>query len=140
MATWNLDALMVNFLGIPLGGAGQGGFVKIPKKDETFDVQVGVDGQGIFWKRGGRIYIVEVTLSHVSQTNAFLSTIHNLDKNTTGGAGVGPFFVKDNNGSFLFISTEARVMSFADQEFSNEPKDRVWKIGCLDGEQFGGGN
>jgi hypothetical protein len=140
MSTYMLDAIKAAFLGVPLSGYGQGGAIKIPKKDETFDVQVGVDGAGIFWKRNGRVYIIEVTLSHVSPLNAVFTTIHKLDKDTTGGAGVGPFMLADLNGTYLFTSAEARIMSFPDVEFTNEPKDRVWKIGCVDGEQFGGGN
>jgi len=140
MATYMLDAVKAAFLGIPLSGFGQGGAIKIPKKDETFDVQVGVDGEGIFWKRAGRVYIVEVTLKQTSPINAIFATVHKLDKDTIGGAGVGPFVVADINGTFLFTSAEARIMSFPDTEFTNEPKDRVWKIGVIDGEYFGGGN
>jgi hypothetical protein len=141
MGAYDLANVKVNFLGLDLSnpGAGSQGFCKITKVDPTYDTQAGVDGFAIFWKKGNKIYDIELTLNQGSAANAALSAIHNVDKKTPGGAGVGPFGVADLNGTSLFVAAQCRILTDPEAEFSNEPKDRVWKLRCIDGEEIVGG-
>lgn len=141
MSSYDLSNVKVNFLGLDLTtpGAGSGGFLKITKPDSTYDTQAGVDGFGMFWKKGNKIYDIELTLNQGSAANAALTAIHNVDKKTPGGAGVGPFGVADLNGTSLFVASQCRILTDPDVEFSNEPKDRIWKLRCIDGDELVGG-
>lgn len=137
---YNLDAVKCAFLGVPLSGYGQGGAIKITKKDPDFDVQPGVGGDAVFWKKGNLIFDIEITLLQTSIANALLSAIRATDIASINGAGIGPFIVADLNGNSLFAAGQCRIMAPPETEFSNEPKDRVWKLACIDGQQFAGGN
>jgi hypothetical protein len=140
MSNYGLDNVKAAFLTVPLGGYGQGGALKITKKDADYDVQAGVGGDAVFWRKGNDIYEIEVTVLQTSIVNALLSAILIADKASTNGAGIGPFIVTDLGGNSLFAAGQARIMGPPDTEFTNEPKDRVWKIVALDGKNFVGGN
>lgn len=140
MSNYGLDNIKAAHLGVPLSGYGQGGALSIEKKEADYDVQAGVGGDAVFWKKGARIYEIKVTILQTSIVNALLSAIRIADVASGNGQGIGPFIVKDLFGSSLFVAGQARIMGPPKTEFSNEPKDREWLIVAIDGENFVGGN
>jgi hypothetical protein len=137
---YGLDNVKCAFLTVPLSGYGSGGAIKITKKDPDYDVQAGVGGDAVFWKKGNLIFEIEITLLQTSIVNALLSAIRQADISSGNGAGIGPFILSDLGGNSLFVAGQARIMGPPETEFSNEPKDRVWKLVAIDGTQFAGGN
>jgi len=136
----DLQNCTINFLANELSGFGEGSAVKITPAGEAFKKKTGCDGLTVRSKAGTKdLYSVEVTLIDASEANAFLSVIHNLDKAVDNGAGVGPFIIKDNQGTSLFVGTKAWIEKEAEVEYKDESTDRVWTF-CAVGKNFIGGN
>lgn len=140
-AIFDLDQLIVNFLGIPINGFGEGGAVKIEKVDPTFKVKQGMGGDVIRTKTGSKLYKVTITALQGTQVNAFLSTTLNLDEASPNGAGVGPLTISDViQGTSLFVAGSAWIEGPPPTEFANEGKDREWVLYANDGTLFVGSN
>ena len=136
----DLQNCTINFLGVELSGFGEGSAIKIEPAGAAFKSKTGCDGLTVRSKAGTKdLYKVTVTLINASESNAYLSTVHNLDKAADNGAGVGPFIYKDNQGTSLFVGTKAWIETEASVEEKDEATDREWVFAAV-GKNFIGGN
>jgi hypothetical protein len=134
-------ALSVAFLGVSISGFDEDEFVKIEKLDEVWVTKRGADGIVCRVKKANKGYRVTITLMQNAKSNAYLSTIQNVDEAAENGAGVGPLTIMDTvNGLSVFIAGESWIVKPPDVTYGSEPKNRAWIFDTADGVQFVGGN
>src|SRR5260370_1249132 len=120
-------SVAVVFNGALLSGFAPGSRVSIAFP-EQFTKQVGSDGEVARSKVNDGTAQVKITLLQTSFSNDALSVFHNLDKSGPFGLGVGPLFIKDLQGTFLFAAPQAWIVKFADAEFAQDAGEREWTI------------
>lgn len=131
--------LVVN--GVQIVGFADGSFVKVSRQTPSFASKAGADGHVVRTRSRDKRGKIEITLLPSSPSNAYLSTLMQLDENTIGGIGaVGPTFVKDLNGTTIAAAAESWVTQPADIEYSNEPVNRTWTLECADVQMLVGQN
>ena len=133
------DQVQTLFVGVPLEGFAEDGMIDIEWDTEAFKLVKGVDGQITRSKVLGRIAKVTVHLMQSSRSNAYLTGIHTQDLLSPGGAGVGPFMVRDGNGASLFVTDEAWIEGFPTIAYGGTAGPRDWKICCVNPKVVEGG-
>lgn len=138
---YDLDQVTLVFLGIPIeGGFGEGQAIKIEQLDPDFTTKVGADGSVARSKTNKRLTKVTVTLLQTSSGNAALSTLLNIDRKASNGAGVGPILIRDRQGTSLFAGGDAWIEGPPVAEYNAEATNREWTIMVGQPERFDGGN
>jgi hypothetical protein len=130
MGVRNYDpkSVVAVFAGIPISGYAKGTFINISFNEDAFNLTVGADGEGCRAKTNNESAVIEFTLMQSSSVNDLLSAIHNLDKTSPGGDGIGPFLLKDLFGTTIIAAEKAWIRKMADAGYANEPTDRVWTV------------
>lgn len=127
--------------GIPIeGGFADGSFIEIEQESDDFEDVVGTDGDVTRSKTNDRRATCTLTLMSSANANLLLSAISNIDRKASNGAGVGPFLVKDNQGSTLFAAEKSWVAKPPTAVFDKTATPRAWKIRIADLERVDGGN
>lgn len=103
-------------------GRPEGTFIKITTP-EKFGVVQGIDGDVARYYMQNRVYRAELTLLQTSSHHAELNALFILDDESGNGAGVVPFFMKDENGTSLIASEFAWCVKAPDAEFGQEVKE-----------------
>lgn len=128
---------------ISIGGAGEGGFVELEKKNDDFTAEEMIDGEVVLCFTGSRLWTCKITLAQTSTSNDILSAIRiagvNAARQGQGGASVVPTTVSDTQGSTLFNSPRSIIGKPAKPDFQSKVKDREWMILCTDVDVFIGG-
>ncbi len=137
--TYDPDLVAVIFANVLMDGWGTDAFVSVTRNSAAYTTTVGVDGKVARNKMLDESAVVTIRLKQDSNVNDQLSTIYNLDRNTAGGAGVGPFTIRDNNGRTLLHAPEAWIQSPPDVEFAKETDQYEWNIECARLSYFVGG-
>jgi hypothetical protein len=122
-------------------GFGEDTFVKVTFKSELWETKVGSDGQVCRVRINDNTAEVEFTLMQTSIVNVRLSALLALDLLGSNGAGVGPFLLKDEQGSTIIESSACWISKVPDVEMGKSAKERVWKFMLSDaitGSIFGG--
>lgn len=123
------------------GEAGEGGFAKVMKVNDTFKTKVGVGGQVTRILQGDKLYQVELTLGQAGHFNGLLQAALNADEKAAfsglPGAGVSTFQIADLAGRITFYSPSAWIRKPAEDENTNDAIDKVWIFDMdLDGGLF----
>lgn len=139
---YDLDQVTCSFAGIPIeAGFGEGGALKIEQQDPDFVNKVGSDGSVTRSKTNKRLTKITVTVLQTATINAALSTLNNVDRAASNGAGVAPLLIRDRQGLSVFAAGESWLegppMSV---EYGTEATDREWIIWAARPERFDGGN
>lgn len=121
-----------------VSGYADGTFVSIKKDTQQMGTIRAMDGTMSRIKSPDTGWKVELTLAQTSDTNDVLSILWNADKLT--GLGKFPLFIKDGNGSTMFMAASAWVESVPDVVFSNQMETRTWTLSCTDVVANIGGN
>jgi len=121
-----------------INGFADGTFVTVEKVEDAFTELAGPDGEVVRVASNNPLSLVVLTLMQTSDTNSFLSAIHNLDIRT--GAGVVPFALKEIEGDTIVLSGRAYVRKFANIEYGKDVSNREWTIVLAESEMFVGGN
>lgn len=103
-------------------GLPKGGFLKIATPEHFGHIE-GLDGHVARFRKKSRVYVAEIMLMQTSSHHAELNGLLILDTEANNGAGIVPFFVKDNQGTALYASEHAWVQKGADSEFGEEAKE-----------------
>lgn len=114
-------------------------FFGIPMKDNVVSFLIAPDGPAFTKEKGADGKIIRcatnekgakctVTLKGGSIENEKLSAIHALDVSTPNGAGVGPFYFIDHNGSTLVSTDVAWIEGMTSKTFGATPGDTTWVI------------
>lgn len=141
MSTKHYDPDQVQCLafGIPMEGYAEDSMIDIEWDVEAFKLVRGVDGGITRSKVLGRTATATLHLLQSSRSNAVLTGVHTQDLLSPGGAGVGPFLVRDGNGASLFATDEAWVVSFPNIGYGGQAGPRDWKICCVNPKVVEGG-
>lgn len=130
MAFKNYDSRAVDLVlvGIPITDGKADPFVKVSPVSDAFEDDVGVDGEVCRYPTNDPRYDVEVTLKGSSKHNQQLAAILAVDRESTGGAGVGVFLLKDNNGATIHAGDKCWLVASPPQEFGKNKPDVTWKL------------
>lgn len=122
--TYNPADVAIIFAGVPIEGIADGTFITVARNNQSYNMQIGSDGEGVRAKSNDKGGTVTLTLMQSSLTNDALSALSVLDE--TSGDGVGPLMVKDNSGRTLISAETAWIQKPADVEFAREATTREW--------------
>lgn len=141
MKEYDSKEVDVIIAGIPIqSGRGKGEFLKIAPNSNAFTHVKGVDGEGSRARTHDNSALATVTVMQTSDANALLSALYTLDVNAPGGAGVGPFLVKDKQGTSLFAAEACWIEKIPEVTYAGEVGERAWPIRIDDLKPFVGGN
>lgn len=117
-----------------------GEFIKLERDTDKFTDVAGTGGGVARAKQHDDRATCTLTLLQTSPMNAVLSTLANLDANTDGGQGVGPFALKDRGGSTAHAASKCWIARMPDVTLEKGVTARQWKIRIAKLNQFEGGN
>ncbi len=138
LKTFDPKGIAITFGAGILSGFADGTFVTVEKAEDAFSETVGPDGDVTRVASNNPLTIVTVTLQQSSDSNSFLSGVHQLDIRT--GGGVVPFALKEIDGDTLVIGGRSYIRKFANIEYGKEVTNREWTIVVAEGDMFVGGN
>lgn len=138
---YSSDEVSVILGSIPItGGRGTDTFLSVAYNEDAYTLVVGSDGETARSKSNNRSAQITLTLMYTSPVNKKLSALFNLDLNTPGGAGVVPFFCRDNNGDTLLAGKNCWIMKLPDFELGRETGELEWVLECATLTSFLGGD
>ncbi len=135
--TYDPSEILMSFLTSPIVGFADGTFVKVERDEAAFTKMTGADGEVARSRNKNKGGKITFTLAQWSPSNDILSAAALVDE--LSGTGVGPAFVKDNQGTTLALAANAWVEKMATAEFGKEQGNREWVIDCASIEFFVGG-
>lgn len=136
--TYDPKQVSVIFAGKIISGFADGTFVKAERNEQTWNLKVGVDGEGARAKSNNKSGKVEITLLQSSQSNDDLSALAALDELSNNG--VGAVVVIDKSGRTVCAAATGWVQKPAPVEDGKEIQNRVWVIETDELDIFVGGN
>lgn len=143
MAIYSLSACSFLWGGVPATQYGEGGFVEVSPKDDTFTVHTGVGGESIRAYTGSKVFEVKLTLLQTSPYNDYISALYNADVLASdlgqGGAGVLPFGLVDLQSTTLAFSPQMFVTKPSPIKRTDKPSDCEWTFIALNTKIFVGG-
>lgn len=126
--------------GKQITGFADGTFVKVARMTPTFSSKAGAGGEVVRTRSRDKRGTVELTLLPSSLSNDDLSSMASTDEQVAGGLGaVGPFMLKDLNGTTVCTAESTWVTQPADLEGAVEPANREWKLECSELKMLVGG-
>lgn len=111
-------------------GYADGTFVNIKKDTQQVTTMKAMDGTVSRIKSPDTGWKVEITVAQSSTANDVFSIFWNADVVT--GLGKFPLFIKDSNGSTMFMAASCWVEAIPDVVFSNQMETRTWTLSCTD--------
>lgn len=141
MKVYDADQVTIMIAGLLIdSGYDDGEFLRIEPEAPDFVDKVGTDGEVTRSKTNDRRATVSVILMQTSIGNAILSALNNTDRVGQNGAGVGPFLVRDKQGTSLYAGPECWISQPPTVSFDREPTAREWTIRVANMERFDGSN
>ena len=126
------DFKLVNFiLGFKeIEGFEDGTEIVAERAEDSFTSKVDVDGNVIRSRSNNNMGKITFTLSQFSKSNAYLSTIANLDERTAAGVFPAKISDKSNPASEHMIATESWIVKPSSKSYGRESGPREWVIEC----------
>lgn len=121
-------------------GYADGDFVTVEQDEQSFTAKVGTDGEVTRSKTGNKLTTVKVKLMQTSRGNSILSGVLNLDEASNNGKGVGPMYLKDRSGTFVFAASKSWITGPPAAPFGREANEREWTLHCIRDERYDGGS
>jgi hypothetical protein len=138
---WDLSQFVMVFMGINVEtGFDEDDVLEIEPEAETFGHKVGADGEVARFRNNNRVNKATLHLMQTSVANSLLSALANLDQNQAGGAGIGPFLLKDLQGTTVLAGQFGWISKRPKRTFGREPKSRDWEITCVIDLEVDGNN
>jgi hypothetical protein len=125
---------------IPISGFADGSMVTVETEGEDFVDVCGTDGMVVRSKNLDKRATATIRLMQSSTSNDDLSALRLQDELAGNGAGVGPFLLKDDQGSTLVVAEKSWIMKPPVTDFDKQAKEREWKIRLAKAVIFNGGN
>lgn len=128
MTVKNVDAAKVRiiFAGAPISGYADGTYVTASRRNPTWAMVAGADGETARSKSNDKTGTVVFTLLQSSQSNDVLSAKALQDELT--GNGVGPILIQDLNGTTLVQGETAFIEKPADVVLAKDVQAREWTL------------
>lgn len=128
LKVYDPSEVLVQFGAITVEGYADGTFVVIEDDEDAYSMQVGTDGEAVRSKSNNRGATITITLLQSSSSNDLLSAQHNLDRLSSGGKGIAPLLIKDNNGLAIYTAETAWIQKRPSAEFAREATSREWVL------------
>jgi len=134
--------ITINFLNQTIdSGYDDGDFCKIEANADDFELTMGTDGEGARSETGDRSAKFTVMLLQTSDGNAVFSAANNLDRAANNGAGVGPFMIRDRQGTSMYMADKTWVVGPPKSvTFGRKAQGREWVLETHNLVRFDGGN
>lgn len=137
LRNYSIDDLHVSFNGFLINKGLMN--VSVAQENDAFDYTVGSGGEVARIRRVDYRATVTVTLIGTSPDNAVLSALHEADRRSPNGTGVGVLYVQQ--GSDIFVAEKAWIMRAPDRSYETEAiGDNEWVFQCADLKRVDGGN
>lgn len=120
MTTYSLDLCVCAIGGVPIHGAGDGGFCEFTRDAEEWENVKCVDGHVVSCANLDKSVTGTITLRYDSPSNGILQ-IFALTRATV------PFIFQAPNGDAI-MTDECRIQKRPDLSFGQTPGERVWSI------------
>lgn len=124
--TYNPAEVFVTIAGIPIRGYADGTFVTVARRNPSWNLAVGSDGEGARARSNDNSGTITLTLMQSSDSNQALQQLFNVDE--LSGDGVGPFLLVDRSGNTLIDAESCWISSQAEASFGREIENREWTI------------
>lgn len=125
---YDSDNVTLVVCAIPVVSGKADPFIKLTPRGPAFEDEISIDGEVTrYHTHEGRID-GEVTLKRSSDHNQQFAALHAADRESSGGAGVGVFLLKDNNGATIFAGDKCWITSLPDWEMGKGVSDVTWKF------------
>lgn len=121
-----------------LTGFAEGSRVNVARRNPSFELVKGSDGEGAFNPTNDKSGTITVTLLSTSAGNSWLSGL--LASQEAGRLGDIACAVEDNSGNSLHFGAQCRIEGWAEANYEQQANAREWTILVSDLEQFIGGN
>lgn len=129
VAVFDSEEVTLSVCGIPINDMRVSDeFLTIDAEGDAFEDEAGADGGVTRFATHETRYTVTIKLMGASKDNAKLAALHALDTNSTNGAGIGAFLVKDNNGSSLYASDKCWIAKAPAAGFGKSKGPSEWKF------------
>ncbi len=130
MTVKNIDPakVRVTFAGSPIQGFADGTYIDASRRNPTWSLVVGADGEAARSKSNDKSGTVVITLLQSSASNDVLSARAILDE--LSGNGVSPLLIQDLFGTTLIQEETAFVQQPASVTLSKEVEGREWTLLC----------
>lgn len=128
LRVYDPSEILIQFGAITVEGYADGTFVTVEDDEDAYSMQVGTDGEAVRSKSNNRGGTITLSLLQSSAANALLSAQHNLDRLSSGGAGISPLLIKDNNGAAIYTAETAWIQKRPSAEYAREATAREWVI------------
>ncbi len=126
MKTYNPAQVAIIVGGFPLTGFADDSKVTVERAEDSWSMQIGVDGEGTRSKSNNKSGSIKISLNQSSESNQTLSTL--LIQDELNGGGLVPVLVKDASGNSIYTAANAFITKFPSAEFGRESKTREWMI------------
>lgn len=138
--TYDASQVTVAVAGLVLKGYADGEFLRIEPEADDFDDVAGTDGEVSRSKTNDTRATATIILMQTSESNAALDALSKADRNLPGGAGIGPFYVRDRSGYSVHTASACWIRRRPNVTFDRTPTTREWVVRLADYESFEGGN
>ena len=130
---YDSDNVTLVLCAIPITKGKADPFVKLTPRGPAFEDDISVDGDVTRFHTHEHRIDGELTLKRSSEHNQQLAALHTADRSSSGGAGVGVFLLKDNNGATIYASDKCWLTSLPDWEMGKGISDVTWKFTAVIG-------
>ena len=126
MKTYDPSKLSVIVGGFIISGFAEDSLVTVGRREDTFTLTMGADGEGTRSKTNDKSGDVKITLMQTSASNAILTAYAKADE--LQNAGVFSLLIKDDSGSSIYSAEQAWVVKPPEAEFGKAATTREWSI------------
>lgn len=110
--------------GAIITGFSDGTFINVVRNEQTWNLKVGVDGEGTRARNNNTSGKFEIELMQSSPSNDVLSALIAADENAAAGA--VPILVRDTHGTTVASCLTAWVQKYPDVGYAKETGVRKW--------------
>lgn len=138
MKNYDPKKVILTYKGVQIQGFFEGTGITVEQETDTFEDQVGIDGEVVRVRKHDDRGTVTINLQDASPSNDYLSQQLLADK--LSGLGYGNVELVDLNGTTLCTASEAWVMKPANVETADASTAREWVIRCAKLDMYVGGS
>jgi len=139
---WSGAEISINFAGIDIDADAlpEDDALEIEQLEPDFTLKKGLGGGSTRSKVVTPARKATLRLRQCAAVNTTLSVLLNLDRTTPGGSGIAPLLVKDRNGNFKFVATQAFIEGDPKWVVKKEEDVVEWVIMIADAVTLVGGH
>ncbi len=137
-ATLDPNLFHISVAGRTLSGLADGTYIRVERRNPTWALTVGADGEAARAKSNDKSGTITITLLQSSADNDFLSGLAITDE--LSNTGIVPVTIVDDAGTTVVGAAQAWITQPAAIENAKEVQGREWVIETGSMDMFVGGN